>query len=98
VRILFSSLGLVGHIHPLVPLAMALRTRGHDVCWATGPAGCERVKRAGFDAVSAGLSQAERWAQYRRRHPEINELPPQERPEFRVREAVRRDQRAGRAC
>lgn len=37
---------------------MALRTRGHDVCWASGPDGCERVKRAGFDAVSAGLSQA----------------------------------------
>jgi UDP:flavonoid glycosyltransferase YjiC (YdhE family) len=82
VRVLFSSLGLVGHIHPLVPLAAALRTRGHHVRWATGPDGCERVERAGFDAVSAGLSQAERWAQYLRRHPEINELPPQERPEF----------------
>jgi hypothetical protein len=31
--------------------------------------------------VSAGLSQAERWAQYGRRHPEIIELPPQERPD-----------------
>jgi len=40
------------------------------------------VKRAGIDAVSAGLSQAERWAQFGRRHPEINELPPQERPHF----------------
>ena len=39
------------------------------------------MERAGFDAVSAGLSQAERWAQYGRRHPEIGELPPQERPD-----------------
>lgn len=81
-RVLFSSLGLVGHIHPLVPLAAALRRRGHEVRWATGPDGRERVERAGFDAVSAGLSQAERWAQYGRRHPEISDLPPQDRPDF----------------
>jgi UDP:flavonoid glycosyltransferase YjiC (YdhE family) len=81
VRVLLSSPGLVGHIHPLVPLAIALRTRGHDVRWATGPDGCERVERAGIDAVSAGLSQAERWAQFVRRHPEIDELAPQERPD-----------------
>ncbi|MGH2839668.1 MAG: glycosyltransferase [Solirubrobacteraceae bacterium] len=81
-RVLLSSPGLVGHIHPLVPLATALRTRGHEVCWATGPDGRERVQRAGFDAVSVGLSQAERWAQFVRRHGEINELPPQERPDL----------------
>jgi UDP:flavonoid glycosyltransferase YjiC (YdhE family) len=81
VRVLLSSPGLVGHIHPLMPLAAALRTRGHDVCWATGPDGCDRVERAGFDAVSAGLSQAERWAQFGRRHPEINDLAPHERPD-----------------
>jgi hypothetical protein len=40
------------------------------------------VERAGIAAVSAGLSQPERWAQFRQRHPEINELPPQERPDF----------------
>jgi hypothetical protein len=65
-----------------VPLATALRTGGHDVCWVAGPDGRDRVARAGFDAVSAGLSQTERWAQFGRRHPEINELPPQERPDF----------------
>lgn len=80
-RVLFSSLGLVGHIHPLVPLAAALRTRGHDVRWATGPDGCDRVERAGFDAASCGMTQAERWEQSWRRHPEIGELPPQERPD-----------------
>lgn len=81
-RVLLSSHGLVGHIHPLVPLATALRTQGHDVCWATGPDGCERVQRAGIQALSAGLSQAELWAQFGRRHPEINELPLQERPDL----------------
>jgi calicheamicin 3'-O-methyl-rhamnosyltransferase len=81
VRVLLSSPGLIGHIHPLVPLATTLRTRGHDVRWATGPDGCGRVRGAGFDAVPAGLSQAERFAQFRRRHPEVNELPPHERPD-----------------
>ena len=52
------------------------------MCWATGPDGRERVERAGFDAVSAGLSQAARWAQYERRHPEIGALPPEERPDL----------------
>lgn len=80
-RVLITSPGLIGHIHPLVPLAVALRAAGHDVCWATGPDGCERVRRAGIDAVSAGLTQAERFAQFQRRHPEIGELPPHERPD-----------------
>jgi UDP:flavonoid glycosyltransferase YjiC (YdhE family) len=82
VRVLLSSPGLVGHIHPLVPLATALRTRGHDVRWAAGPDGCERVQRAGFEALAAGLSQEERFAQFLSGHPEINELPPHERPDF----------------
>jgi hypothetical protein len=82
VRVLVSSPGLVGHIHPVAPLAIELRRQGHEVRWATGPDGCERVKGAGFDAVRAGLSQAERWARFGQRHLEINELPPQERPDF----------------
>jgi UDP:flavonoid glycosyltransferase YjiC (YdhE family) len=69
VRVLLSSPGLVGHIHPLVPLATALRTRGHDVRWAAGPDGCERVQRAGFEALAAGLSQEERFAQFLSGHP-----------------------------
>lgn len=80
-RVLLTSPGLVGHIHPLVPLAVALRSRGHEVRWATGPDGCERVRRAGFDAVSSGLSQAERFAQFEARHPEIRRMPPHERPD-----------------
>jgi UDP:flavonoid glycosyltransferase YjiC (YdhE family) len=81
-RILLSSPGLVGHINPLVPLATALKTRGHEVRWATGPDGCERVQRAGIEAVSAGLSQEERWARFAPHLPAINALAPQERPEF----------------
>jgi len=81
VRVLFSSMGLVGHINPLVPLARALAARGHEIRWATGPDGCARVEQAGFDAVPAGITQAERWAEMDRRYPEIAELPPQQRPD-----------------
>lgn len=80
-RVLLSSPGLVGHIHPLVPLATALRASGHEVRWATGPDGCERVRRAGFDAVSAGLTQPERWGLFEHHLREIGHLPPEERPD-----------------
>ncbi len=74
-------MGLVGHINPLVPLARALAARGHEIRWATAPDGCARVERAGFDAVPAGITQAERWAEMDRRYPEIGELPAQQRPD-----------------
>jgi UDP:flavonoid glycosyltransferase YjiC (YdhE family) len=80
-RVLFSSSGLLGHIHPMVPLARALRGRGHDVSWVTGPDGCRAVQRAGFEVVAAGLSRPERFAELTRRHPELLELPAQE-PDF----------------
>ena len=80
-RVLFSSSGLLGHIHPLVPLATALRSRGHEVRWAAGPDGCRGVERAGFEAVAAGLSRPGRFAELMRRHPELVEPSAQE-PDF----------------
>ena len=80
-RVLFSSLGAIGHIHPLVPLAGALQARGHDVRWATGPESCAWVQKAGIPAVPAGQTQAERLAEFWRRYPETRERPPQEWPD-----------------
>lgn len=80
-RVLFSSMGLVGHINPLVPLARALVARGHELQWATAPDGCARVEQAGFEAVPAGVTQAARWAEIDRSYPEIGNLPPQQRPD-----------------
>ncbi len=81
-RVLFSSSGLLGHVHPLVPLARALGSRGHEVRWAIGPDGCAGVEQAGFEAVAAGLSRPERLAELVRRYPEFDELPPHEQPDF----------------
>ena len=36
VRVLFASLGSVGHTYPLIPLAVAARDAGHEVHWAAG--------------------------------------------------------------
>jgi UDP:flavonoid glycosyltransferase YjiC (YdhE family) len=54
-RILFSSLGNYGHIHPLIPLASAARTAGHDVTFATGEQFHPVLARAGIDARPAGI-------------------------------------------
>ncbi|WP_327010285.1 glycosyltransferase [Dactylosporangium sp. NBC_01737] len=35
-RVLFASLGSVGHTYPLIPLAVAARDAGHEVHWAAG--------------------------------------------------------------
>jgi UDP:flavonoid glycosyltransferase YjiC (YdhE family) len=65
----------------MVPLALALRARGHELLWATGPDGRATLERLGIGAVTAGLSQREALGEFARRHPEINALPPPERPD-----------------
>jgi UDP:flavonoid glycosyltransferase YjiC (YdhE family) len=35
-RVLFTSLASVGHTYPLIPLAVAARDAGHEVCFAVG--------------------------------------------------------------
>src|SRR5690242_1971756 len=80
-RVLFSSSGLLGHLHPLVPLAQALRSRGHEVRWAIGPDGCAGVEQAGFEPVATGLPRPERFAELGRRYPEFTELPSGEEPD-----------------
>jgi UDP:flavonoid glycosyltransferase YjiC (YdhE family) len=54
VRILFSSTPGEGHIRPLLPLARALRARGHEVAFATGAIWRERLEEQGFGFLAAG--------------------------------------------
>ena len=81
VRVLFSTLGGIGHVHPLVPLARALIGRGHEVRWATGAESCGRLEQAGIAAEPAGQTQAERMGEFWRRYPETRQLPPQQWPD-----------------
>ena len=53
-RVLFTTVPGSGHLHPLVPLAQALRARDHEVAFATAPRFCKAVERSGFRALAAG--------------------------------------------
>jgi UDP:flavonoid glycosyltransferase YjiC (YdhE family) len=46
-KILVGSLPASGHFNPLVPIARALRQRGHDVRWYTGKSRKDRVEALG---------------------------------------------------
>jgi UDP:flavonoid glycosyltransferase YjiC (YdhE family) len=53
-RILFTTVGLSGHLFTLVPLAWAARSSGHEVLVATTDNFVPSVLRAGLPAVSCG--------------------------------------------
>jgi UDP:flavonoid glycosyltransferase YjiC (YdhE family) len=61
-RILASASPLEGHLRPLLPLSMALASRGHGVHVATHPDLHPRVRRVGLTPVSAGPTYADAWA------------------------------------
>jgi len=54
-RILFTTVQLSGHFHPLVPIARAAVAAGHEVTFACAPSFVPTVERAGFRAFPAGF-------------------------------------------
>jgi UDP:flavonoid glycosyltransferase YjiC (YdhE family) len=73
-RILFSSTSGVGHVEPMIPLAVALQQRGHDLRWATAQDARPRLERRGIPTVKAGMRAAEGMTEYRQRWPEARQL------------------------
>jgi UDP:flavonoid glycosyltransferase YjiC (YdhE family) len=59
-RVLCTSTGGAGHVHALVPVARALRDRGHDVRWAVAADGGDAVGAMGFEWSAAGLTTLDR--------------------------------------
>lgn len=53
-RMLFTFVGQQGHFEPLVPLARAAASAGHEVTLACRPSMTETVEAAGFDVVAVG--------------------------------------------
>ena len=53
-RILFSTNPLAGHFYPLVPLAWAARSLGHEVVVSTSDSFVPAVLRSGLPAISVG--------------------------------------------
>ena len=53
-RVMFTSPAAIGHFHPLVPVAQAVRDAGHEVVFATPPVLASFVQRAGFRWLPSG--------------------------------------------
>lgn len=58
-RLLLTSVPGLGHLHPVLPIALAAVRGGHDVRVATGADRMEWVRRCGLAAHRAGLSLPE---------------------------------------
>jgi UDP:flavonoid glycosyltransferase YjiC (YdhE family) len=54
VRALFSFTGGNGHALPMMPIAHALASRGHDVLFTCQPAMLDTIRGAGFGVVDSG--------------------------------------------
>jgi UDP:flavonoid glycosyltransferase YjiC (YdhE family) len=73
-RVLFSSTAAIGHVQPMLPLACALRDRGHDVVWATAEPSRARIEAAKVRTTSAGPTAWERKGEFDERWPEAASL------------------------
>ena len=82
VRVLFTSSPGWGHIHPMVGLARAFLDRGDPVLWVTGADACARLEREGIETSAAGLSERDGMSELNRQFPEIQAMPPSERPNY----------------
>ncbi|GAA2267842.1 MULTISPECIES: glycosyltransferase [Kitasatospora] len=57
-RVLFTATPAPGHFHPLVPLAAAARTAGHEVAFASGASLLPAIEAMGFRGFAAGLGRS----------------------------------------
>jgi UDP:flavonoid glycosyltransferase YjiC (YdhE family) len=62
-KVLFTTHPGSGHWHPLVPLARALETAGHEVAFATPPGSRRGIEAAGFRTFPAGADDNEQEVQ-----------------------------------
>jgi UDP:flavonoid glycosyltransferase YjiC (YdhE family) len=75
VRVLFTSLPGIGHLHPLLPVARGLAARGHAVAFAVSEPFRTAVAAAGFDDHHpVGVSWTT--ADLPVRFPELGAIPP----------------------
>jgi UDP:flavonoid glycosyltransferase YjiC (YdhE family) len=73
-RVLFTTRPALGHLNPMLPLAVAARAAGHDVVIATGPDLVSHVD--GFGTWAVGPTSAEADAEFRAAHPDADSLAP----------------------
>ena len=75
--LLFSCRRLIGHLHPLLPLAQAAVERGHDVLFATNEPALSDAREHGFATEPCGPG-AEARAMFERRNYDLRSLTPAE--------------------
>lgn len=78
VKVLVTTTAGLGHVLPVLPLAVELQARGHDLHWVVGPGNEATVAATGIELTIAGMLVAERRAELIRRHPDLATLPMQE--------------------
>jgi UDP:flavonoid glycosyltransferase YjiC (YdhE family) len=81
-RVLFCTTGGLGHLLPLLPLATALRRRGHAVAWVTAPDALHRLEGLGFDLFAAGLTFEASRREFREAHADAAHLAGEPLSEF----------------
>lgn len=67
-RVLFCTTGGLGHLLPLRPLALALRSSGHPVAWVTAPDAQPVLHGEGFELFAAGPTFEHSRRQFRAAH------------------------------
>lgn len=85
-KVLFSSTAGTGHIHPLMPLAIALQEQGCDVRWALAAGSSSLVERRGIPTIPAGMSVPERMTAFASQFGSgLASIPPHERRAYAFR-------------
>jgi UDP:flavonoid glycosyltransferase YjiC (YdhE family) len=85
VRVLFSSLGALGHVYPMLPLARALRADGHEVRWACGAEMSPVINQAGIPTVPTAITDRtieEGRRRVGRRQRQLATLSPEQRTDY----------------
>lgn len=62
-RVLFTNQPMFSHWHPLVPLAQALASAGHEVAFASTPGFCPSMEAKGFRTFPIGIDETKEEAQ-----------------------------------
>lgn len=81
-RILFTSQPGLGHWHPLIGLARALQTAGHEVAFATTPGACAAIEANGIRCFPVARDESDEALRERRRW--LMDRPPAEQAAYMV--------------
>lgn len=56
-RVLLTTRGSSGHIHPMIPVARALVDAGHEVAFAAAGSSCPQIEALGFPTFACGFDR-----------------------------------------